>query len=232
MKSQRKKNAKLQGEITELTTRLSHTDEELKERISKENPSDTSNQNSIKDKKLIISLQAELKSTKSDIDIYKIKCKELQTSLDNINEEQIKILTQYTEKISTLSQKNEELMEKDRERELILEEYKEKSKETIKRKSSSSASGAMDRLKEELRKAWTDCENYKVKFKQLEYDQEMLNENNRKNKEELASRIITLEEMAKEKENELKEKDNNITTLKIEMTESRAMVISLQEVNG
>lgn len=226
-KDERKKNQKLQNEIVELTVKLKNAEEELRER-----PEDSQGTRSTKDKEQTESLQRQLKESREEVEEYARKCKKLEESLENFNNDQLRILSQYTDKISLLSQQNAELIDKDKERELELEVYKEKAKEVQKQpKGKGQTNAELQRLKDELIQALKQCKSLSERLEQSEADQQMMTEYNRKNKVELGERIVALEEELKAKENALMDKEGEVNKLKSSVVEQTTILLMITEEN-
>jgi chromosome segregation ATPase len=207
---------------------LQNTQEELKERNSDNNP----NMHSLKDKEQILTLQNQLKENKYEIEEYAKKCKKLEESLESFNSDQLRILSQYTEKISQLSQENALLIDKDKEREVEMETYKEKLKEAQKQpKGKVQINTDTQKLKEELILTLKQCKTLSEKLEQSEQDHQMMTECNRKNKVELGERILALEEQLKAKEEALMDKEGEVSKLKSSVVEQTAMLLMLTEEN-
>ncbi len=234
VKEERRKNAKLQEEIAEITTKLKRAEEELKERTG--SPDNKPPASSSKDKETIVALQNDLTQTKGELEEFKKKSATLEASVEQLKDEQTQMMTQYTGRIQELCERVAEMGEHDKAKERAIAEYK-KTLEELQAKAkkggsgSSSNSAELTKLREELELSKKECEQLSEKLEQTQTDQELMNEHNKKMKEELNERILKLEEELKNKEEGIRKKESEMTGLKSAVAEHKAIANSLTEEN-
>lgn len=228
-KEQKKKNAKLQEEITEMTERLKRAQEDLLEKSTHGSEQEVAAA-SAKDKELIASLQNEIDKLKEDLVMCKVKSAEAEAELDKVKGEQNGIIAEYTNRINELCQKLSAETSKttqDKSKmsatEKKMQEYK-KLYEAAQNKLKVKPSAAAGKLQEELEKYRQECEILTEKLEQTQADQDLLNEQNRTTKKIMEEEIAQLTQS-------VSQRDGEISTLKSRCFEFEATSQSLDKDN-
>eukprot|EP00826_Nyctotherus_ovalis_P062890 TRINITY_DN9179_c0_g1_i2.p1 TRINITY_DN9179_c0_g1~~TRINITY_DN9179_c0_g1_i2.p1 ORF type:complete len:316 (+),score=163.68 TRINITY_DN9179_c0_g1_i2:235-1182(+) len=228
-KEQKKKNAKLQEEITEVMGRLKRAEEDLLEKSTHGSEQEVAT-TSAKDKELIASLQNELDKLKEDLVMCKVKSAEAEAELDKVKGEQNGMIADYTSRINELCQKlaaetSKTTQDKNKmsATEKKMQDYK-KLYEAAQSKLKVKPSAATGKLQEELEKYRQECEILTEKLEQTQVDQDLLNEQNRATKKIMEEEIAQLTQS-------MSQKDGEISTLKSRCFELETTFTSLDKDN-